>query len=101
MSQKVILEDGKYTFYITESYIPKCDRYNEQWREFLGDKAIYSLISHTIELQNQLQAAPELLEACQALYEILLNGMTADYDYMTEQLGKAKQAVAKAKGETP
>jgi hypothetical protein len=49
---ELILEDGKYRFYI-ENYTVKCDRYGEPWRDFVGDKAIYALLTHAIDLQQR------------------------------------------------
>ena len=45
--------------------------------------------------------APKLLEVCKALYSIVLNGMTEDYDYMTACLGKARAVIAQATQEAP
>lgn len=45
-------------------------------------------------------AAPDLLAACEEMAEIISEGMTADYDSMTESLGRARAAIAKAKGAT-
>lgn len=50
---ELVLEDGKYRFYI-ENYVVKCDRYGEKWRDFTGDKAIYALLTHTIDLQQRI-----------------------------------------------
>lgn len=46
---KIILEDGKYEFYEKEPGILACKRYGEEWREFLGDKAIYALFQYAVE----------------------------------------------------
>ena len=50
---EIILEDGKYRFYI-EDYTVKCDQYGEYWRDFVGDKAIYALLTHAIDLQQRI-----------------------------------------------
>jgi hypothetical protein len=39
-----------------------------------------------------------LLAACEEMYRILQDGMTADYDEMTAALGRARTAVAMARG---
>ena len=44
------------------------------------------------------ETLPELLATAIVAHEILLNGMQDDYDYMTESLGKLKQAIRKAGG---
>ncbi len=52
---EIILEDGKYRFYI-ENHTVVCDRYGEHWRDFIGDKAIYALLMHAIDLQQRIDA---------------------------------------------
>lgn len=39
----------------------------------------------------------EMLMALETLHGILLNGMTADHDLMTEELGRARLVIEKAK----
>ena len=50
---EIILEDGKYRFYIEDNTV-KCDRYGKPWRDLTGDKAIYALLTHAIELQQRI-----------------------------------------------
>jgi hypothetical protein len=40
----------------------------------------------------------DLLAACEEMYRVLRDGMTADYDEMTAALGRARAALAKARG---
>lgn len=99
---KVILEDGKYTFYVTDSFIPKCDRYDEPWREFLGDKAIYCLITHTIEQQKQieqLQAELAELKPQAMLLRRFLNNANAEVERLAEENRRLKVANGKLKDE--
>lgn len=35
----------------------------------------------------------DLLDACKSLYDISLDGMTVDYDYMTQELEKARKVI--------
>jgi hypothetical protein len=52
---KVSLLDGKYTFIINEQLQVVVLRYGEPWRQFeVGDKAMYSLVTHAIELEEEL-----------------------------------------------
>ena len=54
MDKKVILDNGKYKFYLDENRILVCDRYDHvRWRIFVGDKAIYSLFVEVEELQEE------------------------------------------------
>jgi len=39
----------------------------------------------------------QLVAACESLYWIVLDGMTDDYDYMTQELGKARTAIRRAR----
>lgn len=50
MNEPITLDDGKYIFDI-ENYSVICKRYNEDWRDFIGDKAIYALFNYALKLQ--------------------------------------------------
>jgi hypothetical protein len=52
--ETIIDLDGKYQFIETEGFKLKCDRYNEPWRDFVGDKAVGRLFSHAVELQEKI-----------------------------------------------
>lgn len=52
--KELILENGKYHFHLDENYILKCYRNGEEWRDFIGDKAIYALFLHAVELQDRI-----------------------------------------------
>ena len=41
--------DGKYTFYTDEQNVLHCNRYGEEWRDFIGDNAISALYDRLIE----------------------------------------------------
>jgi len=56
MMKEIILEDGKYRFY-EENYTLKCDRHGERWRDFSGDKAIFALFDHALQLEIDLEEA--------------------------------------------
>lgn len=50
----VILDSGKYTFYVRNNVL-FCDRYHlKEWREFLGDKAVHALFQEVLELRERL-----------------------------------------------
>lgn len=53
MSEPILLEDGKYAFQVMDHALT-CKRYNEDWRDFLGDKAVYALFQYTLKLQSKL-----------------------------------------------
>jgi hypothetical protein len=46
-----------------------------------------------------IAAAPDLCASVRELYDVLYNGMSADYDYMTACLGRARESLAKIDGE--
>lgn len=48
-----------------------------------------------------VSASPDLYASVVELYQTLLDGMTADYDEMCAQLGRARAAIAKAEGREP
>ena len=54
--------DGKYQFVETEGYKLKCERYNEPWRDFIGDKAVHRLFSHAIELEAKTKMLTEIVK---------------------------------------
>ena len=58
---KTIDLDNKYQFIETEGFKLKCKRYNEPWRDFIGDKAIHRLFSHAIELEAKAKLFDEAL----------------------------------------
>jgi hypothetical protein len=54
--EKVVLENGKYTFYINPiDHKLRCDRYGTPWREFDGDKAVYALFDALRDALSQPQ----------------------------------------------
>lgn len=53
MSEPIELEDGKYTFKVVEDTLT-CKRYNEDWRIFLGDKAVMALFQYALKLQAKI-----------------------------------------------
>lgn len=84
--------------------VTKCKA--EEWhRDGRGLWAMRSCISATAHAgaphiftawRYDVLIAPELLASVKELYDILLNGMQADYDYMTAALGHARELIAKA-----
>ena len=48
--KKIYLEEGKYIFYKDNKGIIHCDRYGEEWRDFIGDKAVSALFDFTYDL---------------------------------------------------
>lgn len=57
MRQGVIyIEGGKYIFYTDEIIGSlKCDRFNENWRDFVGDKAVRGLYEYAKELEEKIE----------------------------------------------
>lgn len=52
MNDKVTLCDGKYTFRMEDSRLV-CDRYDDkEWREFVGDNAVYALFEEVVRLRK-------------------------------------------------
>lgn len=62
--RRIVLESGKYTFRQDAEGRLYADRYDEAWREFVGDKAISALFDYAVELQGVL---PALLWAAEYL----------------------------------
>jgi hypothetical protein len=55
MNNSISLLDGKYTFIINDQLQVVVLRYGEPWRQFeVGDKAMYSLVTYAIELEEEL-----------------------------------------------
>jgi hypothetical protein len=55
MTTSISLLDGKYTFIINDQLQVVVLRYGEPWRQFeVGDKAMYSLVTYAIELEEEL-----------------------------------------------
>jgi len=52
MSEPIVLEDGKYSFQRTNYHII-CKRHDEDWRDFIGDKAVWALFNYTLNLQAE------------------------------------------------
>lgn len=50
----VRLQDGKYVFYLKKGVLC-CDRYNEPWREFVGDHAVHALFDALCEARDELE----------------------------------------------
>ena len=56
IKEEVSLENGKYRFYIQDSLL-KCARYSDtNWRDFIGDNAVYSLFMKCLETEQRLKA---------------------------------------------
>lgn len=45
----IILEDGKYEFYEEKPGVIKCKRYGKEWRDFIGDNAVYALFQYAVK----------------------------------------------------
>lgn len=46
-TDELFLEGGKYRFYIKKHSL-YCDRYGEEWREFVGDSAVLALFQECL-----------------------------------------------------
>lgn len=72
--EKIILDDGKYEFYI-DGHTLKCRRYDENWREFVGDKAVSSLFYKCLELQKEIKEKNQNIDEspciCKGFYKPL------------------------------
>lgn len=54
--ESLMLEDGKYCFYLHEKTgTVYCDRYGKGWRIFTGDKAISALFAYAHDMKNKLE----------------------------------------------
>ena len=53
--EEIILNDGKYRFYERDGLL-FCDRYGNPWRDFIGDKAVFSLFDKCLEMRQQIKA---------------------------------------------
>lgn len=62
MEDLLILENGKYKFYKVNGIL-KCDRYDEPWRDFLGDNAVNALYDELVEVKQNLITLEGILEA--------------------------------------
>jgi len=58
IDKELILCDGKYRFYLTPAGNLYCDRNEEFWRSFIGDKAITSLFNLAFNLKEIHGVAP-------------------------------------------
>ena len=53
--EEIILENGKYRFYV-EDYCLKCARYKDKkWRTFIGNNAVFSLFARCLELEQKFK----------------------------------------------
>lgn len=43
LQSEIKLENGKYTFQLFQDGTFRCLRYDETWRDFTGDKAVFAL----------------------------------------------------------
>jgi hypothetical protein len=54
MKKSISLNNDKYRFVISDSHQVLILRYGEDWREFdVGDKAMFELVEHTLELEKE------------------------------------------------
>lgn len=51
----ISLCDGKYFFFLDAKGTLICDRNQESWREFVGDKAVYALFQEALLAQKLRQ----------------------------------------------
>lgn len=55
MDDQIVLYEGKYTFFVDKEGNLRCKRYDDvNWREFIGDKAVYALFDKCLELEKKL-----------------------------------------------
>ena len=56
MSEPITLNSNKYTFHSPQDqHSVFCKRYGEEWRDFVGDSAIFYLFHYSLDLQNELK----------------------------------------------
>ena len=61
-TEEISIYDGKYKFYM-KNHSLHCLRYNEPWRDFIGDGAVLQLFLHAVELDEQNKALRRPAEA--------------------------------------
>lgn len=62
---KYMLEEGKYTFYLSDTGTLLCDRYHlKEWREFLDDKAVHALFDEVMRLREENRRLAKWPLAC-------------------------------------
>jgi hypothetical protein len=55
IEHEVIIEDGKYTFRFYKDGRFHCLRYNQEWRDLVGDKMVLALINEISTLREKLK----------------------------------------------
>ncbi len=71
MANSIKLLDGKYTFVINDQLQVEILRYGEPWRQFeVGDKAMWTLVTHAIELKKRVTNLEAALEYIQHKAEV-------------------------------
>jgi hypothetical protein len=69
VANSITLLDGKYTFVINDQLQVEILRYGEPWRQFeVGDKAMWTLVTHAIELEAENWKLKEALRRCHVLH---------------------------------
>lgn len=53
MKETIRVEGGKYTF-ISNNGVMSCLRYGEQWKDYIGDKAVGALFDYAKELEDRI-----------------------------------------------
>ena len=63
MSESIKLDNGKYEFYTPQNkHSVYCKRHGNEWRDFIGDNAVFHLYHYTLALQNELARRMNSLE---------------------------------------
>jgi len=77
---KISLCDGKYKIVRNDdNYQFECLRYDEKWRDLTGDKMLWALVDHVVNLRVALH---------RLLHEDMQNDITAACQQAREALGE-------------
>ncbi|MGH7240693.1 MAG: hypothetical protein ACREGB_00160 [Candidatus Saccharimonadales bacterium] len=96
--EELSLEGGKYKFQYVDNALA-CLRYGQPWREFVGDKAVFSLFYQALELQKQAAVRETaLFEAINERDKLAKeNGVMSDvpsWEYWRDRAEQAESFIA-------
>lgn len=65
---------GKYEFYVDrDNHALFCKRHGQDWRDFVGDKAVRALFDYAEELEKRIESLEEQIETERGNYQEMIN----------------------------
>lgn len=95
MTAKLVFAEGKYSIYKKPNGVVVSERYDQPWREFLGDHLITAMFDRLVEQEQTIEAAKRgESKACDVLREQLAAAQAASDQHFNQAMSNGASANA-------